>query len=287
MRITRIVTAIGAVAATTLGTMLGVGASQAVAAPDFQMPFECGYTATAATFDDHSPLNSVDFQKGGITGTPVVASAPGTVSVVGNEGADSYGRWIEIDHGGGYTTRYAHLSEQSVGQGDRVSAGSRIGKAGATGGVTGPHLHFEQRLDGTAQRVTLNGVDVPYFGKKDFTSTNGCDGGGGGGPYTPQEVCGSGYSVINSHALGDAGTVYLLYNADNGTNCVATMKERSLDRKTPTATFLEIQGSERVTDSGDFVHYAGPVRGKAADTCVKWGGSVGSESFTSPFEHCG
>nr|WP_230424983.1 M23 family metallopeptidase [Prauserella cavernicola] len=265
--------------------MLTTGAAPASAAPNYQMPFTCGYTATAATFDGHNPANSVDFQKSGITGDPVLASAGGTVSVVGDEGGTSYGKWIEIDHGGGHTTRYAHLSAQEVSKGQKVSLGTRIGKAGATGGVTGPHLHYEQRQSGTATRVTLDGKAVTYPGKTEFTSKNSCDG-GSGNPHTPQEVCGSGYSVINKHALGKAGTVYLLYNAGNGKNCVTTLKQSSLDKKSPASAFLEVEGSTRATDSGDFTYYAGPVSKAAAGQCVKWGGSVGSEKFTSPFEHC-
>jgi murein DD-endopeptidase MepM/ murein hydrolase activator NlpD len=82
---------------------------------------------------------------------PVLASAGGTVSRVDNEGADSYGRWIEINHGGGYTTRYAHLSAQQVSAGQRVSLGQQIGRAGATGDVSGPHVHYEVRTNGVPE----------------------------------------------------------------------------------------------------------------------------------------
>lgn len=286
MKLGRISAAIGAVAATALATMLNLGATEAAAAPNFQMPFKCGYTATAATFSGHNPANSVDFQKSGITGDPVVASAAGTVSRVADEGGTSYGKWIEIDHGGGWTTRYAHLSAQSVSQGQQVRLGTQIGLAGATGGVTGPHLHYEQRLNGSAQKVKLNGVAVPYYGHASFTSKNNC-GGGGSNPYSPEQVCGAGYSVINQHGLGKQGAVYLLYNAGNGTNCVATMKHTDLGKKTATSAFLTVEGGQRATDSGDYSYYAGPVKKEARGTCVQWGGSVGSEKYTSPFEHCG
>lgn len=286
MRIARSFSVVGTIAATALATMVGLGAPQASAEPDYKMPFKCGFTATAATFDGHSPPNAVDFQKSGITGTPVVASAAGTVSVVADEGSESYGKWIEIDHGGGYTTRYAHLSAQGVHEGQKVSAGTQIGKAGATGGVSGPHLHYEQRSGGVAQKVTLSGKAVPYPGHTPFTSKN-CGGGGGGNPYTAKEVCGSGFSVIDRHALGKAGTVYLMYNASSGKNCVTTLKHTKLGTKTDTSAFLEVKGGKRATDSGKFSYYAGPVTKSAANTCVQWGGSVGSEKFTSKFEHCG
>ncbi|GAB2750227.1 M23 family metallopeptidase [Amycolatopsis magusensis] len=279
---------LAAVTATIALPALGLVAAQgtASAAPNFQVPFKCGVTVTAATFSGHSPANSVDFQKSGITGMPVVASAAGKVTVVGNTGSTSYGRWIEIDHGSGWRTRYAHLSSQEVSVGQQVALGKQIGKAGATGGVTGPHLHFEQRLNGVAQKAKLNGVAVPYYGHTNFTSKNNC-GGGGNNPYTPEQVCGTGFDVVDSANLGTSGTAYLLYNAGNANNCVATLKSVSLGTASATSAFLEVEGSARVTDSGNFTYYAGPVKKAAEKTCVKWGGSVGSASYTSPFEHCG
>lgn len=81
---------------------------------------------------------------------PILAASSGTVTRVENLGARSYGRWIEIDHGNGTTTRYAHLDSVEVTVGDQVSTGQQIAVEGATGGVTGPHLHFEVRRGGTA-----------------------------------------------------------------------------------------------------------------------------------------
>lgn len=278
--------AFGIVAAGAVAVTVSVAsAGGATAAPSHQMPFPCGYTATAATFDGHKPANSVDFQKSGITGDPVVASAAGTVSRVDDEGGDSYGKWVEVDHGGGYKTRYAHLSSQAVKSGQSVKLGTKLGDAGATGGVSGPHLHYEQLKDGAAQKVVLDGKAVPYPGHTLFTSKNTC-GGGGGNPHTPEEACGAGYSVIDKQALGKAGTAYLLYSSGSGKNCVATMKATSLGKATPASAFIEAKGSKRITDSGNFAYYAGPVSKAAPKTCVKWGGSVGSESYTSPFEHC-
>jgi len=106
-------------------------------------------------------------------------------------------------------------------------------------------------------------------------------------PNTPTGVCGTGYDVIDQAALGTAGTVYLLYNATNAGNCVVTIKHTSVGTASPTAAYLEVQGRARVTDSGSFAYYAGPVRATADNTCVKWGGSVGTTTYDSPFEHCG
>ncbi|HEU5108440.1 MAG TPA: M23 family metallopeptidase, partial [Micromonosporaceae bacterium] len=176
----------------------------------------------------------------------------------------------------------AHLSAQQVSVGQSVSLGQQIGKAGATGGVTGPHLHYEQRLNGATIRAVLDGRAVPYYAHTNFTSNNRC----GGNPYSPTEVCGSAYDVIDSHAL-TGGTVYLLYDGGTGRNCVTTIKSTSVGTASPVSAHLQVQGSTKVTDSGSFAYYAGPVSRVAGNTCVKWGGSVGSSSYTSPFEHCG
>lgn len=254
------------------------------AAPNHQVPFACGVKVTAATWNGHNPANSIDFQKAGITGMPVLASAAGTVTVVGNTGGDSYGRWIEIGHGNGNRTRYAHLNSQRVSVGQRVSQGTRIGTAGATGGAQGPHLHYEQRHNGTVVKAVLNGVRVPYFAHTPFTSRNNC---GKQNPYSAKQVCGTGYSVIDSKALGKAGTVQLLYNGSNKHNCVVTLKSTALGKASPVSAFLEVRGSARKKDAGSYDYYAGPVRQAAPGKCVKWGGSAGSETFTSRFEHCG
>ncbi|MGH7013197.1 MAG: M23 family metallopeptidase [Stellaceae bacterium] len=77
---------------------------------------------------------------------PVYSTAPGIVDFAGWDGA--YGRMIEIDHGNGVRTRYAHLSRIFVRVGDRVVEHQRIGLVGSTGRSTGPHLHYEVRIDG-------------------------------------------------------------------------------------------------------------------------------------------
>ncbi len=81
-------------------------------------------------------------------GEPVHATAAGVVSVAAAAGG--YGNMVEIDHGGGYATRYGHLSSIGVTQGQQVAAGAIIGHVGSTGRSTGPHLHYEVRIDGEA-----------------------------------------------------------------------------------------------------------------------------------------
>jgi len=160
---------------------VGVADWAPLAAVRFQLPFPCGQVWAGQTRSNHSPQSSVDFNRTNDIGDTVVAAAAGKVTRVANEGSTSYGRWVEISHGDGYTTRYAHLSVQSVRVGQSVSQGQKIGEVGSTGGSTGPHLHYEQRRNGAAVRATFNGTGGLYFGTKNYTSQNRCSSGGGGG----------------------------------------------------------------------------------------------------------
>ena len=162
------------------GEDIGTTTSGVGNAPDFQLPFPCGQVWSGQTRTNHSPQNSVDFNRTNDYGDTVVASAAGKVSRVENEGNTSYGRWVEIDHGNGYRSRYAHLSVQSVKLGQSVAQGQKIGEVGSTGGSSGPHLHYEERRDGVAIRPVFNGQTALFFGTKSYTSKNKCSGGGGG-----------------------------------------------------------------------------------------------------------
>ncbi len=81
-------------------------------------------------------------------GTPVHVTAAGVVTVAGPTGG--YGNMVEVDHGGGLSTRYGHLSSIAVSPGQQLSAGAMLGRVGSTGRSTGPHLHYEVRVDGEA-----------------------------------------------------------------------------------------------------------------------------------------
>jgi murein DD-endopeptidase MepM/ murein hydrolase activator NlpD len=81
------------------------------------------------------------------TGTPVAAAASGQVIVAGWMGG--YGNLVVIDHGGGLATAYGHNSSFAVGSGSTVSQGQTIAYAGSTGNSTGPHVHFEVRVNGS------------------------------------------------------------------------------------------------------------------------------------------
>jgi len=81
------------------------------------------------------------------TGTKVVAVLDGTIAWSNNNGG-AYGRWIGLRASNGRDYVYCHLSVRSVSTGDKVVAGQKLGEVGATGNVTGPHLHFEDRPKG-------------------------------------------------------------------------------------------------------------------------------------------
>ncbi|ALL13496.1 peptidoglycan DD-metalloendopeptidase family protein [Caulobacter henricii] len=81
--------------------------------------------------------------------TPIMSTAPGVVSFTGVR--SGYGNTVEVDHGGGFKTRYAHLQAIAVRVGQRVAIGQRVGAMGSTGRSTGPHLHYEVWANGRAQ----------------------------------------------------------------------------------------------------------------------------------------
>lgn len=83
------------------------------------------------------------------TGTRIVAAKAGVVTFVGQQGG--YGNIVVVDHGGGFSTVYPHQSRLAASDGQRVSQGEVIGYVGSTGNSTGPHLHFETRVNGRPQ----------------------------------------------------------------------------------------------------------------------------------------
>ena len=130
--------------------------------PDFEMPFACGESWTGSSRSSHSPsYYSVDWNRTDDLGALMTAAAPGVVTSVVDLGSRSYGRYVVVDHGNGWSTLYAHLLSQWVTQGQSVDQGQVIGQLGSTGGSTGPHLHFEERM---------NRRDLPtYYHRLAFT----------------------------------------------------------------------------------------------------------------------
>ncbi len=97
-------------------------------------------------FGTRRPHNGIDLD--GSTGDPVRAARSGEVIVAGWR--EGFGNTIVLYHGLGYSTLYAHMSRIAVSVGEEVESGDRIGSIGSTGWSTGPHLHFEFRIDGEA-----------------------------------------------------------------------------------------------------------------------------------------
>ncbi len=96
----------------------------------------------------------------GPSGTPVYATADGIIAHAGRQGG--YGNMIEVNHGKGIATRYGHLSKILVSDNTRVHRGQLIGLMGSTGRSTGPHLHYEVRIDGHAVNP------VPFLTTADY-----------------------------------------------------------------------------------------------------------------------
>ena len=98
-------------------------------------------------FNGRAAMHSgLDFK--GATGTPIYAASKGRVTFVGRKGG--YGNTVEITHGNGLMTRYAHMSKFNAKVGQQVLPGQTIGAIGSTGRSTGPHLHFEVRINNRA-----------------------------------------------------------------------------------------------------------------------------------------
>jgi murein DD-endopeptidase MepM/ murein hydrolase activator NlpD len=106
-----------------------------------------GYGYRRDPFTGGGAMHSgIDFK--GPHGQPILSAARGTITHAGWK--SGYGKTVEITHGNGLMTRYAHLSKIQVTTGQKVKQGLQVGAMGSTGRSTGTHLHFEVRLNGTA-----------------------------------------------------------------------------------------------------------------------------------------
>ncbi len=112
-----------------------------------EVEFTSGFGVRSDPFLGRPAMHTgLDFRAA--TGDPVRVTAYGKVVSAGWSGG--YGRMVEVDHGNGLATRYGHLSEINVKVGEIVKIGQVIGEVGSTGRSTGPHLHYETRIDGEA-----------------------------------------------------------------------------------------------------------------------------------------
>ena len=112
-----------------------------------EVEFTSGFGVRSDPFLGRPAMHTgLDFRSS--TGDPVRATANGTVESAGWSGG--YGKMVEVDHGNGFSTRYGHLSEIEVKVGQQIKIGQIMGRVGSTGRSTGPHLHYETRIDGDA-----------------------------------------------------------------------------------------------------------------------------------------
>jgi murein DD-endopeptidase MepM/ murein hydrolase activator NlpD len=145
-------------------TAAGTSGAAAGVCPDLPVPVGSWIRPTAGTVTSGYGSRGGTLHAGvdiaGARDTPVYAAAGGTVVRAectsaycdrdGSLSVDGYGNLVELDHGGGVSTRYAHLSAYTATAGQRVSAGALLGFQGSTGNSTGVHLHLEVRLDGAS-----------------------------------------------------------------------------------------------------------------------------------------
>ena len=140
--------------------------------PDFEMPFLCGQSWTGTTRSSHSPsAYTIDWNTPNDLGKPALSSAPGIVTrAVTLTG--SYGRYVVVDHGRGYSTLYAHLNKIVATVGQVVDQGDLLGYVGGSGNVTGPHLHHEERLNGGYFHPYLHRALFPFGATRTSANCN-------------------------------------------------------------------------------------------------------------------
>lgn len=148
------VPALAAVAEATeqAGMSMRAGQLQPAVSIPSRMPVEGVRLSSDFGMRTHPVTGQLRGHKGvdlaGRVGTPIYATGSGVVSRASWYG--SYGLYVAIEHGSKIQTRYAHMSRLNVAEGQRVEKGDVIGFIGSTGRSTGPHLHYEVRIDGEA-----------------------------------------------------------------------------------------------------------------------------------------
>ena len=165
-------------AAMTPAKVAAAEAAAILARPMLRVPFNCNENWSGASRSGHSPsYYSIDFNWGAgdaDLGKTVRTSGSGTVVISGYD-AGGYGNYIEIAHGDGWHTLYAHLRSKAVSVGDRVTNSTRIGAVGQTGNVTGPHLHYEQIKDNVVVAAKFGTSNwAVYPGPATYTRIRDC-----------------------------------------------------------------------------------------------------------------
>lgn len=129
------------------GLVTGWSVQKYTAHADFNYPIR-GEVSQKWKSGDHEALDIA-----AATGTLIHAAADGTVAVADTYDNSPCGKYVKLDHGGGWTTLYCHMSEVYVSDGESVAEDQHIGEVGDTGRSTGPHVHYAVRYNGDGQYV--------------------------------------------------------------------------------------------------------------------------------------
>jgi biotin carboxyl carrier protein len=249
------------VAVATAAVLTATPAPAAAASPTFQAPFLCNQTWTAGTFVDHNPRNAVDwnfYPKSQEVGKAIVASQAGTVIRSEYATTTGYGHFVEVNHGGGWHTLYAHLASRSVRVGDRVKSGQQLGIVGHTSAKAdiATHLHYEQRLNGRAVQAVIAGDPVTYYGHERYTSTNACHRGAVSGVVDTDSVAlsvrqgpGREFPVVRQLANGSTVTISCQTVGDEditGTRGTSRLWNRIGDRQYISDAYVDTGTMSRV-----------------------------------------
>ncbi|WP_229402335.1 VCBS repeat domain-containing M23 family metallopeptidase [Micromonospora okii] len=273
------------VALLALAVVVGVGVSvrppAALAAPNFKAPFPCGQRWT---YGHHSAevRQALDFVRadGGVTGgTPQLASADGVARRYAQP--SGAGNYVVVDHGGGWSTYYFHLSAYSVPDGAYVRQGQQIGVTGSTGNSSGAHVHYEQLYNGVGQPIVINGMSLaPYPGQyqQRYLVSDNCGAGPVGGRYlagSPTDFTGDGYDDVVTFTHGTLNDVYVA--TSTGTGFTGTSIKWNdyfaLDGETPLTGDFTGDGKDDIVT---FTHgtladvYVAPSTGTTFAPATKW-----------------
>jgi hypothetical protein len=248
---------------TTSGTYSGATGTTGEGASPFQLPMPSGTYRLSAGFGTAGGLWSSGAHTGqdfaAPIGTPVYAAGSGVVTI---EHPSWAGNLVRIDHGGGVETLYAHLSRVDVTDGQTVSAGDPVGLVGDLGNTTGPHLHFEVRLDDVPVDPVLV-LDIPEAPRPTYPN----------GEIPSSALCAATPDGVQELSC-DAAVAYRImaaaFERDNGEQLCITDSYRSRAGQEQ----AHIQKPGLTATPGTSVHGLG----RAVDLCG------GIESFSTP-EH--
>jgi hypothetical protein len=229
------------------------------AAPGFRIPFPCNERWRTSTYRGHSPsANAIDWNDPvrDDGGRAVAASAPGTVFLApAGQWNGGYGNYVVVNHGGGWSTLYAHLRGYAVTPGQSVGQGQVIGYVGTTGSSTGNHLHYEQRLNRVVQPGRWSGGGLA-FGVT-YTSDN-CPPAPTPSPTPPQTWGGVGGLIFKgSDSLGNGQQL--------------NVNEYILSNDVRTFTVMQSDGNLVVYGPGGRALWASNTAGSGANRAVMQG----------------